>query len=133
MSRTRSKFRRLLAFLVSGLVVMTLASCSSDADVVNKNISNNADNFQIPRRITCINGITDKYLLTITGYCSIDTSNPVDLTVTCNTGEGYIRQYLGRSDNVTWIVEQLDPAKVSPKFYQINFKPESILPDFQVR
>lgn len=37
------------------------------------------------------------------------------------------------SDNVTWISEQLDPARVSPKFYQVTFKPTSIIPNPELR
>ena len=124
----------------SALILATVAAvgtiltgCSTDADVVNRNISQDADNFKIPRRITFINGITDKYLLTIEGYCSLDSGNPAQLTVTCAQNGGYIRDYLGRSDNVTWIAEQLDPAKVSPNFYQVTFKPESLIPNPELR
>lgn len=111
-----------------------LAGCSTDSDVVNRNISQDADNFKIPRRITFINGITDQYLLTIEGYCSIDSSsNPGQLTVTCAKDGGYTRDYLGRSDNVTWIAQQLDPAKVSASFYKVTFKPSVIIPDPELR
>ena len=127
------KFRRVAAAVVAAGAVVALTGCSNDADVVNKNISTDADNFKIPRRITFINGITDKYLLTIEGYCSLDSSNPAQLTVTCDTTQGYIRQYLGKSDNVTWISEQLTPAKVSAKYYKVTFKPESIIPDPELR
>lgn len=115
-------------------LVLGVGACSNDADVVNRNISTDADNFKIPRRITFINGITDKYLLTIEGYCSLDSStNPGQLTVTCAKDGGYTRDYLGRSDNVTWIAQQLDPAKVSPNFYKVTFKPETIIPDVELR
>jgi hypothetical protein len=126
--------KRITAALVALAAALMLTSCTStDSDVVNRNISQDADNFKVPRRITFINGITDKFLLTVEGYCSVDTGNPAALTVTCARNGGYIRDYLGRSDNVTWTVEQLDPAKVSPNFYKITFKPETIIPDVELR
>ena len=125
--------KKLLACVVAGVALLVTAGCSTDADVVNKNISQDADNFKIPRRIVFINGITDKYLLEITGFCSVDSGNPAQLTVTCAKDGGYIRNYLGKGDNVTWTVEQLDPAKVSPNFYQYTFKPETIIPDIELR
>lgn len=128
------KCRRLTLTLAAVAVATGLTACSNDADVVNRNISTDADNFKIPRRITFINGITDQYLLTIEGYCSIDSSsNPGQLTVTCARDGGYTRDYLGRSDNVTWIAQQLDPAKVSPSYYKVTFKPSTIIPDPQLR
>jgi hypothetical protein len=126
--------RKLIAPLAAvAVAAATLKACSTDADVVNKNISQDSDNFKIPRRITFINGITDKYLLTISGYCSLDSGNPAQLTVTCARNGGYTRDYLGKSDNVTWLVEQLDPARVSPNFYQVTFKPESLIPNPELR
>ena len=125
--------RSALALAVVAAAGTVLAGCSTDADVVNRNISQDADNFKVPRRVTFINGITDKYLLTVEGYCSVDSGNPAQLTVTCAQNGGYIRNYLGRSDNVTWTVEQLNPAKVSPNFYRVTFKPESLIPDPELR
>lgn len=123
----------LAAAIAAAALALLAAGCSTDSDVVNRNISQDADNFKVPRRIVFINGITDKYLLTVEGYCSVDTGNPAALTVTCAKNGGYIRDYLGRSDNVTWTVEQLDPAKVSPDFYKITFKPETVIPDVELR
>jgi predicted small secreted protein len=65
-----SKTFRQISLALAVLAAFLLAGCSNDADVVNRNISTDADNFKIPRRITFINGITDQYLLTIEGYCS---------------------------------------------------------------
>jgi len=124
---------RVIAALIAAAAVVGLSSCTTDADVVNKNISQDADNFKVPRRITFINGITDKYLLTVEGYCSVDSDNPAQLTITCARNGGYIRDYLGKSDNVTWTVEQLDPARVSANFYKVTFKPETIIPDVELR
>lgn len=128
------KYRRFALAVTVIAAVAALVGCGvNDADVVNENISTDAENFKVPRRITFINGITDKYLLTIEGYCSIDSGNPAQLTVTCDTQQGYIRQYLGKSDNVTWLAEQLTPAKVSAKYYKVTFKPESLIPDPELR
>jgi hypothetical protein len=126
--------KKIVIFGLVAAVIGLTAGCSvNDADVVNRNISTDADNFKIPRRITFINGITDNYLLTIEGYCSIDSGNPAQLTVTCAVAGGYNRSYLGRSDNVTWIAEQLEPAKVSANFYKVTFKPSVIIPNPELR
>ncbi|MEU0540631.1 hypothetical protein ABZ319_12230 [Nocardia sp. NPDC005978] len=110
-----------------------LAACSSDADVASENISKKSDNFEINRRIVFYNGITDKYMLLIEGFCSID---PQDrkITVTCKVGaDDYKKHYLGLSDNVTYVVEQLEAANVSSDHYIVNFKPEAILPNVEKR
>lgn len=119
--------RKLLIML--GLMMVLLAGCT-EADVVNDNISKSADSFEVNRRIVFLNGITDKYLLTVEGLCSLDVQSNQVLRVTCKTGEGeYKRHYLGLSDNVSYFVEQVDGANVDPFHYRVIFRPESILPD----
>ncbi len=119
------------SIIALALAAVALAGCSSDAEVVNDNISKDADNFKILRRIVFYNGITDKYVLSVEGYCSVSPGNP--MTVTCKVSDGYKRHYLSQSDNVTWFAEQIDAANVSSKHYKVIFKPESIVPVGEVR
>lgn len=121
--------------IAMALAAFTLAGCSSDADLASENLSKAADNFEVARRIVFFNGITDKYLLEIDGYCSIlpDTGQK-KLDVTCKLKDGSKKKhFLGLSDNVSYFVEQVDGVDVSDDFYQVNFKPESILPDIRKR
>lgn len=110
-----------------------LAACSNDAQVASYNLSQDADNFKIARRIVFYNGITGEYMLTIEGKCSQDQSDR-KLAVTCKTGEGQFKKhYLGLSNNVTYFSEQLEGANVSTYHYKVVFKPSAIIPDFEVR
>lgn len=109
-----------------------LSGCTTDADVVSRNLSKAADQFEVPRRIVFYNGVTGEYMLTIEGLCSLE---PTDrkLMVTCKTGAAnYKKHYLGLSDNVTYFAEQMEPVAASPYRYRVIFKPASILPDIQV-
>lgn len=119
--------RRILAAV---LAVMTLgvAGCTSDSDVVNKNLSKDADNFRVLRRVVFYNGITNTYILSIEGYCSVDAGDGRRMSVTCRTAEGYKRHFLGSSDNVTWFAEQLTANNVSAAHYKVVFKPSVIIP-----
>ncbi|APD18218.1 hypothetical protein SEA_HAMMY_55 [Mycobacterium phage Hammy] len=122
-------FIKAAAVAVAGAVAVGLAGCSTDADVASQNLSKAADQFEITRRVVFFNGITDKYLLTIEGRCSIKDENR-QLEVTCKAGGGeYKKHFLGLSDNVSYIAEQLEGANVSTDHYRVIFKPEVILPD----
>ena len=83
------------------------------------------------------NGITDTYLLEIQGFCSVkDEGN--QLEVMCKVAEGddenaYEKHFLGLSDNVSYFVEQLEAANVDPFHHQVNFRPESIIPDVDLQ
>ena len=117
--------------VMTAVLAGVLAGCSSDADVASSNLSKAADQFEINRRIVFFNGITDKYLLTIEGRCSI-TADAADaqLEVTCKTGEDeYKKHFLGLSDNVTYFVEQTVPARTGVYQYRVIFRPQSIIPN----
>lgn len=118
------------------LVIMMaiLLSACTEADTVNHNITKSADSFEINRRVVFFNGITDKYLLTIEGLCSLDVTDVKKLRVTCKVGEEqYKRHYLGLSDNVSYFVEQTDAAHADPFHYRVIFRPESIIPDIDLQ
>lgn len=123
-----------LSMLVIAGLIGVLAGCSSEADTVSQNLSKSADNFQVQRKVVFINGITDKYLLSIEGLCSLDASSAKKVAITCKTGEGqYKKHYLGLSDNVTYMVEQTDAKYEDAYHYKIIFRPETIVPDIDIK
>jgi hypothetical protein len=135
----RKGIRNAIVAGVLGVATLGTVACTSDADVVNENLSKDADNFKIPRRVVFYNGITDTYILTVEGYCQIEPGDPNNFRVTCKVGKDangqdqFIRDTLGRSDNVTYFVEQLNPTTVSKDHYKVVFKPSVLIPNFEVR
>lgn len=126
-------------FIVAGLAAASLVGLSActqtnDADVVSQNLSTDADNFKILRRITAINGVTDKFLLTIEGYCNVNADREDrQLEITCKIGDDrYLKDIVGLSDNSPYVVEQLAGVKVSANHYKVVLKPVT-LPDIEVR
>ncbi len=116
--------------LLVAIVAIALTACS-DASVASRNLSVAADQFEITRRIVFFNGITDTYLMTIEGRCSI-AADELDqqLEVTCKVGDdAFKKHFLGLSDNVSYFVEHLEATDVSVYRYRVIFKPAVILPD----
>lgn len=116
------------------VIGMFLGGCASAADTASYNLSTQADNFQITRRITFYNGITGEYILVMEGLCSLGNNDAVgEVTVTCKTGEGlYKKHFLGLSDNVTYFAEQIDAYSVDPFHYKVIMRPETLLPDIDL-
>lgn len=122
--------------LLMGLVIVMsiILSACSEASTVSENLSKSADSFEVQRKIVFFNGITDKYLLTIEGLCSIDASSSKKLSVTCKVGDKqYKKHYLGLSDNVSYFVEQTDAKYEDPFHYKVIFRPESVVPDIDLQ
>lgn len=125
-------------FLLVSMIVaiaITLAGCSTDADLASHNLSKDADMFRVLRRIVFYNGITGEYMLTIEGYCSLGNNDTAEKrTVTCKTGQdSYKKHFLGLSDNVTYFAEQIESKDVSVNHYKVIFKPSTIIPDIDIK
>jgi hypothetical protein len=127
--------KRISIIFVFG-VLAVLAGCSNDAQVASANISQDADNFRINRRIVFYNTHTDTYALEVEGLCSIDKGDSVDreITVTCKVGPNqYKKHFLGMSRDLTFFAEQLDPAPESVYHYKVTYKPSVIIPIIDVQ
>lgn len=126
--------KKVLSLALGALLLVGIAGCQTDADVVSANLSKSADQFQVPRRVVFYNGITDSYMLTIEGYCSLGNNDSAgSLSVVCKVGDNeYKKHFLGLSDNVTYFVEQLDGTNVSKDHYKVIFKPSVIVPDIDI-
>ena len=131
---SKRKNKRMFSILALVIMLIPVLVACSDADMASKNLSKAADNFEISRRIVFFNGITDKYMLTIEGRCSIEVDDAdSQLEVTCKIGpDQYKKHFLGLSDNVTYFVEQTESADVSEYHYRVIFKPASIIPDVEL-
>lgn len=127
--------KKFIATIALSLGVLGLAGCKSDATVASHNVSKASDNFEVNRRIVFLNGITNEYIMTINGRCSIVKDN-VDsqLEVTCKVGDGQFKKhFLGVSDNVTYFVEHLQPTDVSVYHYRVIFKPQTVIPEIDLK
>lgn len=111
-----------------------LTACTTDADVASSNISKSAEQFEVERRITAINGITDAVMLEIEGRCSVETAESMlagGLEITCKIGPNeYTKHFVGLSDNVSYVVQQLETVDVSVYHHRVILKPENPLPEF---
>lgn len=117
---------------VAAVGILVLTGCTSEADRANENLSKAAENFEVPRRIVGINGITDKVLFSVEGFCSYETAgNTIDAI--CKNPDGTIsRTTLGKSDNVTFVSTQMGGKEVDLFKPRIIFRPENIVPDFDL-
>ena len=129
------KMKKKIALFILGITsIITLAGCTTEAYTLSEKLSKSADSFQVQRRVVFFNGITDKYLPTVEGLCSIDASDGGKLAVTCKVADGqYKKHYLGLSDNVSYFVEQTDAKYEDAYHYKVIFRPEAIIPDIDLQ
>lgn len=115
------------------LALAGITGCTSQADRANENLSRAAENFEVPRRIVGINGITDKVIFSVEGFCSYEVPENGTFEAICKEPDGSInRTTLGLSDNVTFVSTQLTGVKVGLFSPRIIFRPENIIPNFDL-
>lgn len=124
--------KKLLLTLIMLGVVFSVNNCT-EASLASHNLSKAAEEFQITRRIVFFNGITDTYLLSVEGRCSLEHQRS-QLEVTCKIGqEQFKKHHLGLSDNVSYFSEQLKTVNVDTYHYKIIFRPSVMIPDVDVK
>ena len=121
--------KKLIALALLVCTVMATTACS-EADRVSENLSREADNFNIRRQLTVINCLKGDVLFQMTGCFSIK-ADPADnqLEITVRTEDNtYKKHFVGLSDNVTYVVEDVTGKNVNPYQYTLNFNPKMWLP-----
>ena len=121
--------KRVLALLLSVSTMFAFSGCN-EASKVSHNLSLEADNFNDVRQVTVINCLQGDVLFQMTGKMSItaDTSdNQLEVVVEDEKGE-YKKHFIGLSDNVTYVVEDITAGDVSKYKYTLNFNPEMWIP-----
>lgn len=79
-----------------------------------------------------INGITDKILFEVVGFCSYS-KDGVTFDAICKQPDGSItRTTLLKSDNVTVVVTQIGGVKVSLFRSRVILRPETLVPNFDL-
>ena len=112
------------------LMVSTLTGCT-EAETVNHNLSQAADNFQCLRKITVYNARTDLIVMEMEGYMSLSNNTTSELVVTCMTGPNEYRQnYIYLNEYVIYVVEDITGTITDPFHYKVHFY--TALPDIDI-
>ena len=101
-----------------------------EADRVSWNVSKQADNFNVTRRLTVINTRTDKCLLQMTGKISIqDVEDGIAVIVEVDRENHiYQKHYVYLNENTMYTVEDVSGIGVSRYAYEMEFMPQTLVP-----
>lgn len=116
------------------LLVLIVCGCvtgCTEADNVNHNLSQAADNFQCLRKITVYNARTDLIVMEMEGYMSLSNNATNELVVTCMTGVNeYKKNYIYLNEYVIYVVEDITGTVTDPFHYKVHFY--TALPDVDI-
>jgi len=123
-------FAIIVMLVVLGVVAVSMTGCADQATIVSNNVSKEADNFNVTRRLTVINTRTDKCLLQMTGKMSLeDVENGLAVLVEVDRAKGiYQKHWVYLNKDTTYTVEDLNGVSVSKYAYELEFMPQQLAP-----
>ena len=124
--------RKIASVLIAATLVVGIVSGCSEKDRVESNLTKEADNFNVAREVTVINCIEGDVLFQMSGRMAITADvddNQLEIIVENNDGT-YVKHFVGLSDNVTYVIEDLNLGEndVNKYQYTLNFNPNMWLP-----
>ena len=123
--------KKLIAMFLTVIMIVTiLAGCGHRQSYeVDQNISLEADNFNVTRRLAVFNARTDKPIFELVGNFSLDNNSANELEVIVEVGDGsYKKHFVYLNDWTIYVVEDVSGAYVDPYHYEVNFLPEMFIP-----
>jgi hypothetical protein len=121
--------KKLILIIMVILTIGMFTGCQREADKVSYNLSLEADNFNVARKLTVINQRTDTILFQMTGNFSIEKEPDGDLAVIGENDNGtYYKHFVYLSSEISYVVEDLGTTSVNKYKYEINFNPKMIVP-----
>lgn len=121
---------------ILGFIAVCFAACGTQRDRVEENLTQEADNFNIVRRLTVINCVSNDTIMVMEGRMSINadvSDNQLEMIVERENKEGkttYEKHFVGLSPVTTYLCEDLNLGKNEVKNYKftVNFNPKFWLP-----
>jgi hypothetical protein len=127
----KTSLKVIIVALVS-ILAISASGCSRQANRVSYNLSQEADNFNITRKLTVINLRSEEnsIIFQMIGNFSLQDEEHNELVVVGEDENGrYYKHFVYLpATEVTYIVEDLDRTSTSKHRYQLNFNPKMLIP-----
>lgn len=129
-----NKMKKTIMIALTVIMLGAALTGCTEADRVSSNISNEADNFNVVRRLIVMDDFTNTIQFEMTGYLSIhEDIEESQLEVTCKeiNSEGkeiYKKHFVGKSQFTSYILEDTTGTDVAVDKYTLNFNPDMLVP-----
>ena len=123
--------KKLIALSLALICLLYCFTGCTQAETVNHNLSQAADNFEVVRKITVYNARTDFIIMEMEGLMSLTNNTTSELVVTCKTGpQQYKKNYIYLNEYVIYVVEDISGTTTDPYHYKVHFY--TAQPDFDI-
>ena len=125
------KRKVIYTLILTCLIITLLLTGCTESERVSHNVSQEADNFNVLRRLAVINTVSGEPVFEMIGRFSItaDTDdNQLEVVVEVEDGQ-YKKHIIGLNSATTmYVVEDIKGAKVNKYKYEVNYLPKAIQP-----
>ena len=119
--------KKMIAVLATAAIITTALSGCRESEKVSYNISQQADNFNVTRKITVINVRDDTILYELVGNFALTNEGNNELSIISEVAPGsYKKDYIYLSEWTTYIVQDVSGAYVDQYHYEVNILPQMI-------
>lgn len=126
--------RKKISMTLMALCMTIGVTACSTASTVNYNLSKEANEFNVYRKITVTNARTDTVMLQTEGYMSLSNDTENELVLTIKTGEDqYYKDYIYLNEWTCYVMEQTEPTETDKYHYELIFYPERMIPDVEIK
>ena len=118
-------------FILTCLIITLLLTGCTESKRVSHNVSQEADNFNVMRRLAVINTVNGEPVFEMIGRFSIEADEEEkQLEVIVEVEDGQYKKHIIGLNNATtmYVVEDINGAKVNKYKYEINYLPKAIQP-----
>lgn len=121
--------KRIISFVLLGMILVGILCGCTEAERVSYNISKEADFFNVTRRLAVINARTDKPIFELIGRFSISNNINSELEIIVETAENeFKKHYVYLNEWTLYVIEDVSGAVVDKYKYEVNFLPEMFIP-----
>lgn len=123
-----SKKKKVISIILMIVILGAILAGCREAEKVSYNVSQEADNFNVIRRLTVLNARTDKPMFEMVGAFSFTLEDNRIIAIVETGPNEYKKHSVGLNDWTLWVVEDIGGANVDKYHYEVNFLPEMIVP-----
>ena len=121
--------KKVITAILSMILICFMLTGCRESEKVSYNISQEADNFNVTRRLEVINARTDKPVFELIGNFSMQNNSANELEIICEVDKNvYKKHFVYLNEWTIYVVEDVSGAYVDKFHYEVNFLPQMIVP-----
>lgn len=121
------KMKKFVIVLIAVVIIGCIFSGCRESDRVAYNVSKEADNFNVTRKLTVINARTDTIMLQLIGTFALKNNSTNELEIICELEDGsYQKHFVYLNEYTLYVVEDISGTNVSKYHYELNILPQMV-------